>query len=219
MKQTIRIKFIRILPVFLFFSILIFYLLWLKVIHIKELTFQFTPTILIVSASIIVIILLVSSLFLVKDKTHKNIFLLCLNFISVLLVILLVYVLPITGFIKYSYNKVVAELNLKNCQRVGCDVPANRAFPIDEDGSVNTKQLQNYYGSAYTGWIQGERMNDKDGNTIKVLIVYNRVSYNPLKTITIFKLSDSFDTLKMTTLQGYNRYSYPIEDILKDPSS
>ncbi len=141
-----------------------------------------------------------------------------LNFISVILVILFVYALPFTGFAEYSYDKVVDELNMKNHQRAGCDVPENYAFPTDEDGSVDTKQLQSFYGSEYTDWIQGELTSDKEGDTIKVLVVYKRTSYNPIKNMSIFKLSDSFDTLKMTTMQGYERYCYPIEEILRNLS-
>lgn len=107
---------------------------------------------------------------------------------------------------------------MKNHQRAGCDVPANYAFPTDENGSIDTQQLQSFYGSVYTDWIQGELTSDKEGDTIKVLVVYKRTSYNPIKNMSIFKLSDSFDTLKMTTVQGYERYFYPIEEILSSPS-
>ena len=217
MIQNIRIKFIRVLSVLLFIALCILYLLWLKAIHIKELKFQFTPTILILSSAVVISILLVSSFLLLKDKKNKGIFL-SLNFISLILVIIFVYVLPYTGFAEYSYDKVVNELTLKNHQRAGSEVPANYRFPTDVDKSIDTKKLQGFYGNEYTEWIQGELTSDKDGDIIKVLVIYKRTSYNPVKNMSIIKLSDNFDTLKMTTAQGYERYAYPIEEILRNPS-
>ena len=207
----------RVLSLLLFIILISIYLLWLKVLPIKHIELQTAPAFLVASSVIGVFTIAINMIVLIRIKKKKRYFFILLDIISLILLLVFLWVFPSTGFRENNFNRIVLELSIENASSVSASAPADEIFPIDDDESIDVEEIAVLYGSNYTEWIKGEISNGV--KFTKVLVIYRRGAYRPMNSITIFELNNEFDVTLSEMKQGYNRYTYPIEKILRTPRS
>ena len=181
-----------------------------------EIKFQITPLILICSAIGGTIIPVLLIWFLAQHLKENKMYIF-INILTILLIAILIYTLPTTVFTKYSKEVITEYFDLIDIRGGSYGVPASYIFPLDDDESVDINYVREYYGSNYIRLISGTVMKEGVLKGKKVLIVFERGAFNPLKSMTVFELDKSFNTEINERNQGYEQWTYPIDNILLSP--